>query len=139
MLEDVESWSEGLTNFHPQSVYAVVLDDHSTGIKLTKSGQDIPLAHTDVPELPGHLGCPLLLLPNLAYHQNKTRIRVESALQYKYLLAFFPPNMYISSSLIWQAWESSRICISSRMFLGEARTIDHLSVRESYISITLLM
>ena len=81
VLKDAESWSEGLADFHPQSVDAVVLDNHSAGIKLAKSGQDVPLADTDVPELPRHLGRPFLLLPDLAYHQNETRIRVESALQ----------------------------------------------------------
>ena len=81
MLKDAESGSEGLANFDPQSVDAVVLDDNSTGIKLSESGQDVPLAHADVPKLPRHLGRPLLLLPDLAYHQNETRIRVESALQ----------------------------------------------------------
>lgn len=87
------SEGEGLGHFSPQSIDAIVLNDHIACVKLSEEGQDIPLPHANIPELSCYLSSSLSFLLNFGYHQHKACIGVESTSKTKYLFAFLPPKI----------------------------------------------
>lgn len=123
-----------LNIFYPKEINAIEMNNNITRTIGTKECKQIPFANTHIPQLPINLRRPFpsfLNFSNLQYKSLINTIPKNTIIKNTYLLLFFPPNIYISSSLICTASESSRIYISSRIFFAVALTSDHLSLKGS--------